>query len=314
MHRRGVWISITAAALALLGAGVAEAKPKPAGIFNVSGVPGQITVGPKGAAWVALQGSSESNELARIKPNGKVDEFDLAAFSLGGLTFGPDGNIWATTSANVLKIPPGDPGNYQTYAIGALGQANEIIKGPGGRLWTASGGTLISFDPANPAGYDEIDLGNNTSARGIAAAKGKVWVADFNDGKILRVKPGGAIKRFDVGGGPQDVATGPKGRAAYTNQGTNPHSIGRIVGKRVVKKNVPNDDPFGITFAGDGNWWIANFTGHNLTILTPKGKTSRYRKLPKNSGPRFIARAKGGRLWVGLEKAEKVARIRGVKR
>mgnify|MGYP001030715542 FL=1 len=307
---RAASLAALAAAATLLLAGAAEAKPKLAGTFQLSGQPGQIAASPPGAAWVVIKGSSQGNDIARVRPNGTVAEFDLAVSPVG-IEIGPDGNVWVTHANGVTKVNPANPSDNTTYTIPAIAQPQEITKGPGRKLWTASGDKLISFKPGNPAGFAAKDLGANTSARGIAAAGKNVWVADFNDGKILRVKPGGAIKRFNVGGGPQDVAQGKKGRVAYTNQGTNPHTVGRIVGKRVRKKRVPDTDPFGIAFAG-GNWWIANFASHDLTILSPKGKLRRFRKLPNNSGPRYVAKGKGRKLWVALELSERLALIKGI--
>jgi streptogramin lyase len=316
--RRGIRRSAAAALPALfVGAALlvfaqpAAAKPRLAGVFDVSGTPGRIAVGAKGSAWVVLSGSSEGNELAKITPNGTVREFDLGAIAPTGIAIGPDGDIWLTRAGGVTEVDGDNPAGVTDHAIGAIGAPQEITRGPGGRLWTASGDQLVSFHPGNPAGFATRSLGANTSARGIAAGAGKVWVADFNDGKILRVKPGGAIKRFHVGGGPQDVAAGPKRRVAYTNQGTNPHTIGRIVGRRVLRKRVPGTDPFGIEFAA-GRWWIANFASHDLSVLSPKGKLRRFRRLPANSGPRFVARGKKRTLWVALEAAQKVARISGL--
>ena len=303
-------LAVLAAALTMLVVGIAEAKPRLARTFKLTGQPGQIAVGPKGAAWVVLSGSSAGNDIANITPRGAVNEYDLGVNPVG-IALGPDGDIWVTHANGVTKVNPANPSDNTTYTIPAIAQPQEITKGPGRKLWTASGDKLISFKPGNPAGFAAKDLGANTSARGIAAAGKNVWVADFNDGKILRVKPGGAIKRFNVGGGPQDVAQGKKGRVAYTNQGTNPHTVGRIVGKRVRKKRVPDTDPFGIAFAG-GNWWIANFASHDLTILSPKGKLRRFRKLPNNSGPRYVAKGKGRKLWVALELSERLALIKGI--
>jgi streptogramin lyase len=77
---------------------------------------------------------------------------------------------------------------------------------------------------------------------------------------------------------------------------------------------VPNTDPFGITFASDGKWWIANFLSHDLTILDREGNARRFRKLPDNSGPRFIAAGPDKTVWVSLETSQQIARIKGVKR
>jgi len=298
--------------LALALPSAAGAKPRLAGVFDVSEMPGQITRGSGGTMW-AIVGS----KLARIRPNGDVTEFAPPELSAPeGITLGRDGNLWLTGNQEVVKVPPSDPENAaEEFAVAAIGTPQRIVNGPQGKLWTASGDQLVSFDPADPLGFDARTI-DDMNARGIAAAAGKIWIVDFGGKRIIRTKPSGGLKSFAVGGGPQEVATGPKRRAAYTNQGTDPHTVGRIVpGRKPIKNKVDDTDPFGITFAGDGNWWVANFASSNLTKLPSKGKPKqRLNALPDNSGPRHLAPGAKGTLWVSLETSEQIARIKGVKR
>jgi streptogramin lyase len=298
---------------ALLVPAGASAAPKLAGTFDLSGQPGEIARGPDGNMWAVIKGSSDNKNLARIKPNGNVAEYAPAALvNPVGITAGPgDDNLWLTRNGGVVRVPPGDPDSAQDFAIAAIGDARGITSGPQKKLWAASGDQLVSFKPANPAGFDARTI-TGMNARGIATSGGKLWIADFGGKRILRVDPTGGVKKFKVGGGPQDVAKGPNGGAAYTNQGTDPHTVGRILGGEVKKTKVPNTDPFGIDRASDGKWWIANFASHNLSILSPNGNLTKFKKLPNNSGPRYPAAGKKGVLWVGLETAEKVARITGL--
>jgi virginiamycin B lyase len=305
--------------VALAWPAAADAKPRLAGVFDLSGTPEGIAVGPDKNMWVTLSGSSEDNTIARIRQNGTVTEFEpVNVVNPIGISAGADGNLWVTRNGGVASFDPADPeGTSQDFDIAAISQPQEIINAQGA-MWTASADQLVSFEPADPNGFtDETIEGTATSARGIAASGGRVWVADFGDKRIVRIDmESGAQKSFNVGGGPQDVARGPKNGAAYTNQGTDPHTVGRIVKGRgnARRTKVPDTDPFGIAFAGDGNWWIANFASHNLTILSQKGKARRFRNLPDNSGPRFTAKGPEATVWVALETSQQVARIKGVKR
>ena len=314
-------VGLAALALALLVPAASDARPRVAGVFDLSGVPGQIAKGPDGNMWVTISGSSDSKNLARITPGGNVTEYEPANLvNPAGITAGQDGNLWFTRNGGVVRVDPGDPeGSNQDFDIDAIGNPQEIIRGPGGKLWTASEDQLVSFAPSDPNGFDAIEIqGAAPSARGIANSDNKLFVADFAGKRIVRIAPGGGQKSFGVGSpeGPQDVTRGPKGSVAYTNQGTDPDTVGRILrgAQRARKTKVPNTDPFGITFGGDGNWWVANFLSSNLTILQPDGDARRLRGLPANSGPRRLAKGPNGTIWVSLEASEQVARIKGVKR
>jgi streptogramin lyase len=305
---------LVAAAVILPGA--TDARPRLGGVFDLSGTPGQIARGPDGNIWVILKDSDDNEKIARIRPNGNVTEFAPAELNNPvGIT--PSGNnLWFTQANEVVRVDPDDPeGSNEAFTVNALVQPQELIKGPNNRLWTASGDQLVSFTAADPEDFDAKTI-TDMNARGIAASGGRLWIADFAEGRIVRVTPGAGTKFFKVGGaGPQDVAKGPKKGAAYTNQGTDPHTVGRIVrGRKVRRTKVPNTDPFGITFASDKRWWIANFASHDLTILERDGDKRKFRKLPDDSGPRYITGGPNKTLWVSLELSDQVARIKGVRR
>ena len=181
-------------------------------------------------------------------------------------------------------------------------------------MWTASDDQLVSFLPADPNGFAATTI-DGMAARGIASSGGRLWIADFGGQRIVRANPAGGVKLFDVGGGPQGIARGPRKGAAYTNPGTDPQTVGRIErGRKVRRTAVPNTDPFGITFAADRRWWIANFASDNLTILNREGRARRFRGLPEDSGPRQLTTGPRNTVWVSLEASQQVARIKGVKR
>ena len=309
---RRIWgIALCLAAVGLLMLpGFAGAKPRVDGVFDLTGTPGQITEDEKGVMWVLLSGSSQNKTLARIKPNGDVKEYAPAALANGvGLTLGRDGNLWATQNGGVVRIPPEKPNDATDFSIAAINDPRRITPGPRGQLWTASGDTLVSFRPGDPEDFNDRTI-NGMAARGIAATSKHVWIADFGGQRIVRVEPSGPVKKFDVGGGPQEVGAGG-GRVLYANPGSNPQTVGVIDGNKVRKTKTPDADPFGITFTA-GKWWVANFADRSLSILPAQGGKAQRLRLPANSGPRWVATGKADTLWVSLETSEKVARISGV--
>jgi virginiamycin B lyase len=301
-----------AAALLALPAG-AQANPRPAGTFDLSGQPKLLAQGPDGNIWVTLTGSSLNNTLARIKPNGAVKEYDPpAVVNPVGIVAGPDGNLWLTRNGGVIRVPPDDPDSAQDFDIAAITDPRSIVKGPNGKLWTASGDQLVSFRASNPTGFDTQTI-NGMGARDITVSNHKLWIADFGGQRIVSSTPDGNVHKYNVGGGPQGIASGPNKTIAYANPGTDPQTVGRITdGGHAKTTKDPNSDPFGMRFAPDHRWWIAEFAKSQLGILSPNGDLKQFKHLPNGSGPRQLTLGPHHTLWVGLETAEKVARIKGV--
>lgn len=297
--------------LPALAPAAASADPTFAGTSNLSGQPGHIALGPDGNVWVTISGSGAGSTLARIKPNGKVKEYSPAALvNPVGITSGPDHNLWLTRNGGVVKVPVDDPDSAQDFNIGAISDPRGITAGPQGKLWAASGDQLVSFKPNNPAGFN-ADTINGMAARGITASDGKLWIADFGGQRIVRSTTSADVKKYNVGGGPQEIAAGPDGGVAYGNPGTKPQTVGRIGKSGGAKTTKAVGDPFGVDFTG-GEWYFAMFATDEVGILSQNGGFKRFKDLPNNSGPRYLAAGKGGTLWVGLENSDKVARIKGV--
>jgi hypothetical protein len=306
MPRRFRQLALPLAAVAVLAATPAAAHgAKLAGTFKVSGTPKYISQGPDGNMWATLG----NNKLARIKPSGKVKEFEVPGVLNNpvGITKG-FGSLWLTQPNEVVQVPPNNPTNAQDFAVNAITDPRAIDQGPEQTLWTASGDQLISIPAANPAAFN-ADTIAGMGARGLDVARGFVWIADFGSQRIVRSKIGGGVKTYDVGGGPQEVAGGSKGAVAYGNPGTNPQTVGRIPkGGQPKTTKDKNADPFGLVFAKK-RWWIAEFARNSLGVLTTGGKL-RHFKLPNNSGPRYIAKGPKKTLWVSLEGSERIAKIK----
>lgn len=297
--------------LALAPAGV-NAAPNLAETGELSGPPGQMTKGPRGTAWVLFDGAGDEN-LARVKPSGKVKEYEVPDLvGAVDITLGPGGNLWATRTGAVVKVPTDDPENANDFDINGLdGGGQGITFGPQQKLWAAGGDQIVSFEANDPAGY-EADTINGMSARGVDDADHRIWIADFGGQRIVRYSPNGGVKNYNVGGGPQQVTDGPNGQIAYTNPGDDPQTVGRI-GKTGGAKttNDPGADPFGIEFADDGNWWIAQFNKPGkLGRLSQSGNLKQFDGLPNNAKTRYLVESDDA-LFVGVENRDEVAIIKG---
>ena len=298
-------------AAALLGAGPALADPEVDGIFDLSGAPGYITLGPDGNIWTTLSGAAGGEDVARITTDGTVTEFASANLSSPvGITAGPDGNLWVTQAGEVARFAPADPLAAEKFAIASMTQPRDIVAGSDGNLWAASGDVLIKIPPADPTAFTDFPIAG-MSARGIdVGGNGELWIADFGSARIVSATTAGVPTFYDTGGGPQELAAGLGTQVAFANPGADPQTIGRISpGGSPLTTSVANTDPFGVALGPDRAYWFAQFASDDLGRLTATGAYTTLGGLPAGSGPRQITAGPDETLWVGLEAANKVARV-----
>ncbi len=325
------------AALAAVAALPAAASAEPAvnGVYDVPSKPGHMTVGPDRAVWVVLDGAGANPDLARFAPNGDRTLHDLSGQGItltpeASITTGPDDNLWVPVGNGVAKIPPGSPATATKATITLLANPRGIAVGADNNLWAISGKTLFRIPPASPGdgnlpgnqftiSPDGVDM----DARGLTrGGDGLLYAASKNDGlgRIIALNTNGTVATsYTVGGGPEEIATGPGTQVAYSNPGNVPHQIGRITpGGQPQKSDVPTTDPFGATFGADGAYWFANFFTAGVTRLSTTGDVTRITSgFPAGYGPRYITVGPEATntLWISLENGVdpgKIVRITGV--
>lgn len=317
---RNVLIILIVVLAAAFSTAQASAAPALQGTFEISGQPRQMTLGPDGNVWFTISGSTQSKEFGRITPDGTVTEYDTpngkAVFGITAgpsVIGGPNDRIWMSQEFSVIKWNPATE-TGSPIPVPDLDGPRGLTVDDQSFVWAVDElGSLIRISAVGVS--LEFPVGGS-NGRGIAYSGSNLWWADFGQQKIHRSPRAtpGAPTSFGVGGGPQEVAAGPDGQIAYTNPGNLPQTVGLISTAGVVNEvPVPATDPFGITFADDTAYWVANFASDDLTRLTPEGVTSAPIKFPAGSGPRYLTKGPDGTLWVALESSGRIAKVTGVK-
>ena len=324
------WPALLVAALAVVPVGSAHAAPAVDGVFNLPGVTtnGQLTVGPDGNVWVALE-----QAVGRVQPDGTTtalatgDLNNTIGFLTGGIT-SADGFIWVSQNPGagkeaIVKIPPATPAAAEGVAgTGLTAGATAMTAGLDGNIWVGQAGKLVKFSPANPAGATSIDITGLAPKAITTASDGTLWVTDTaNGGRLLNVTTAGTVTPYPVGGQPQFVGAGLNGQVAYGNPNSTPQQIGLLSpgGSPQTIDRPAGSDPFGVAFGGDGAFWVAEFAGNRLARVTTDGQLTTLGGFPvvAGQGPRQITAGPGNTLWATLDKpgdpaATKIARITGV--
>jgi streptogramin lyase len=140
-----------------------------------------------GAAWLLSE-----RGLTRVTPEGQMSFLPVPATVNGhvGLTFGPDGNLWATYATRTST--PSDPrtlevrritpeGAVTTFPSTYIGheQAVGITSGPDGNLWVANGARILRITTAGvvtefPSGLPGLPYGDGAEAI-TAGPDGNLW-------------------------------------------------------------------------------------------------------------------------------------------
>lgn len=274
---------------------------------NVAGMPVSITSGSDGNLWLTIAGASSSGgnpggAIARMTPSGTITEFPLPTLGLtfatpGGITSGPDGNLWFTAQISTV---PRDPTSPFTTS-GAIG-----------RITSQGGITLFPI----PAPWQAGGI--------IAGKRGSIWFTamDTNDKQALgTITTSGTVTMYD---GPASglqlgtLAIAPDG-TLWVEEAALPQGGGAIgrVGEdgKITEYRLPTTDnyPVSMAFAPDGTLWVAltdaqTETHDALARVSSSGVITEF-PLPARTTPTGLVWGPDGNLWVTELSANAIARI-----
>ena len=201
--------------------------------------------------------------IGRLTPTGKITEFSLgfSVFAVGGITAGPDGNVYFTVGDNngeqVGRITPA--GNISFLAVPGGVNPGAITTGPDGNLWVTDpdDGQIIRLTPATDVATTfALPSGNLGSQGGITAGPdGNLWFTGTTF--IGRITTKGAITEFALPTKDSSPARhhGRPGRQPLFRRSSPGAGIGRITTSGVITE-IPVPASGGITAGPDGNIWV----------------------------------------------------------
>jgi streptogramin lyase len=283
----------------------------------------KIVAGPDGNMWLAVHGAN--NDVARVTPAGKVDEFELEGIDEpSGIAVGPEKKLWVTAINKVASFSPSDPkGTSKAFTIPAVTSNNPIVAGPDGQMWDAATENLVHFKPSEPEKAEAIFVAG-LSPRDIDVAGSLLVVADAGKPRIVTMTTAGVEQDFAIGyvkggipeGASQGVAGSPSGQIGFSQPGAAPEQIGLITPPNAAQSFDRDGDPFGVALGSDGAFWIA-LSGPPAGVqrLTPTGGSTFLGGFPAGFTPRQIAAGPGNTIWVTIEKPGlewQVVRISGL--
>ena len=292
-------------------------KMTPSGKFSEYGVPSGgnafgIVVGPDRNLWFGqvicpscLYGTIDELTTATGKASqilsgqgyGCAAGPALGCTLFGGLTSGPDGNLWVTSSIGSkfpckLSCP-----NYS--------HTDEVL------VMTVGGIITARYAIDSVGGYPFFDgLGAI-----IVGPDRNLWFTEMRANKIGRINISGALTEYPIptssSGLGKNLTTGWDGNIWFVESTAN--KVGKITPSGVITEysvTTASSGPLGITSGPDGNIWFTENTVNQIGRITPSGSITEYPIPTPSSGPDGITAGTDGNLWFVENKANQIAKFR----
>ena len=286
-----------------------------------------VTAGPDGNLYMG-GGDLFSDNVIGLIPSTDDHRFTF----LGGgnpaeprfSAAGPDGNIWFTEPRPDDNTNSTTDINHQDK-VGVATPHIDLTKPDN----NTGGGPTYFFEAALPAN------GFNSNPEGIAAGPTDtsaspsegLWVTESAGNKIARLlpvsisgNPGAIVAEYGgltTGAAPEGIVLGPDGNLWFTEFGKN--KVGRLIppptptsmgaGTPTIDEfslPVGQSSPEGIAVGPDGNFWIAENSGHIVRMNTSGVVTGDF---STPGVPLFITPGADGNLWFGDLTSEAIGRI-----
>jgi streptogramin lyase len=213
----------------------------------------------------------------------------------GGITGGPDGNVWFTESQHKIgRITPA--GVITEFPVSSSNSPGAITTGPDGNLWFTEGSStgVSMIGRITPAGVLTEFPGGGGAASITGGPDGNVWFA--GGGGIGRITPSGKITEFPVQGlFVIGITSGSDGNLWFA--ASLAPDVGRITpaGVQTIFK-VPQACNGTIATGPDGNVWFTEVQGR-IGRITPAGVATDFDGLTPGSNLAGITGGPDGNVW-----------------
>jgi virginiamycin B lyase len=244
-----------------------------------------------------------------------LDEFPVPAGTHpGGITTGPDGNLWFTEEGTngIGRLTPS--GAYTHFPLpNPVSIPDQITPGPDGRLWfTESGGNRIGAITTTGAitEYNNGGIGVGASPSGITVGPdGALWYTSVATSSIRRVDTSGnfgspavAFNTPTGSSDPSDIEVGADGRLWFTEQATTANKIGALNISTGLIQEFPTptagSEPSGIIATTGGILWFTESAASAIGRITTGGQITEFGAA--GFSPSGIVAVPDGSLWYTL--------------
>ena len=221
--------------------------------------PLQIASGSDGYLYVS-EPTAASIGIINIVP--APNQLSQPTATVGGLSVGPNGKMWATVLPNMLcsvsssGVFPCDATPSATPGLGGL------TTGSDGRLWftesTSNNIAALTLTSAAIAEYPIPTAGANVTSV-AAGTDGNLWITETAANKIARVSPSGTVTEFTSpfsGGQPTAIISGPDGNLWYIDA---PHNAIVRVTTQGIMTSISvgiGSSPVNVAAGPDGNLYV----------------------------------------------------------
>jgi streptogramin lyase len=246
-----------------------------------------LAVGSEGYLWFAgaNHGSTPSNVVGRISPAGAVDEYTVPETAsvpgIGGLTRGPEGDMWFTEPAanRVERVAPtGHPEGFTLPVPGS--RPTGIVTAPGGFVWvTMTGsGRIAQIDPAGLGTETNLPPGSRPGALALGADTA-LWAIETETATLTRISlqltsanfPLPSNGAFFKGAINADIVAGPDGDL-WLAQSDGPY-VGEVIPTETQPEYIRYSLPTGhgttlISNGPNGDIWFVS--GNEIGSISPR--------------------------------------------
>ena len=170
----------------------------PSSLASIDPADGEISVYPGGFDGLAehltptaagVWFTDARSEVGRVAPDGSILTFPVPGACCsegGGLTVGPDGNLWSTLPDEGVVARTTPAGTVTPFAVG--GHPAAITSGPDGNLWITDRGSIIRMTPAGQTARFANDLVVGATEL-VPGGDGNLWFTSTGSSRIGRVTP-----------------------------------------------------------------------------------------------------------------------------
>ena len=264
-----------------------------------------------GAAFLLYGGLAVSAVSAQTITDFPITTADSEA---GGITAGPDGNLWFTEFGvgKIGRITTG--GTVTEFPAAAGGNPQFIVVGSDGNLWfTQTTVDRIGHMTTSGSFGDFPVLSSGASLVGIApGSDGNLWFVEGGTSKIGRITTSGTVTEFPTPTFcvPLQIAAGPDGNLWFTEFDAG--KIGRITTGGDITEfpaGLAGSEPQGITAGPDGNVWFTDTGTNQIGRITPAGAVTEFAIPTADANLLGIAAGPDGNLWFAEADTSRIGRI-----